>query len=864
MSSDYGDDDEDFLLNLGDDDLRMLEEVEEKCGVELSQVNSVVNHRTNVAATSTRGINPPPPKRAKVGAQVPAQDVHGSDDDTPDILVNADGTYSLDSPEPSLVSIRGHSLAFSGSSKSRAPEPAQQRSVSSTHAPMRNGGTFSARPLQRHDSSNSLHGLDTPPSTQGARPLVRAGSLSQAISRGLAKNGALLSQNSVRIEKDTVARPHDAHLQKELDDMRAQLMQAESERQRLRTSLEESKENSFAKAGEAENLRRTMRKQTEQHAEEITRLRQEMAEAENAKSEVERRMKLEMDQLRTAMTFKDDGRRTTLASFPKKEGVERSHAPSATSRKEKSFNNLTNSFSKSTSPVKQPRIRSKKPDESTFDFEGVMTSTQHPAKDKGKGKAKAEDNWLDENTSTPIQRLTFGTQNFWDQPRYATQAPFAIEPDIFGSNAPPQTPVKVAETAQYADVIEPVNYVDELRMVLLTHIVLFRPPEGQKTFSLQHLLAVSVGLDLQKRFNAACTSLFDAFSAPSSLGDGVVSSWGLFATKASLSLVQLAQIFEDAESLDALHILFNLLTAICTAVPNIAEYLLKAGAQEGDSLLASTILSALARTPGVLPIMLDLSYPPAWTTKATRALSVLASRPALVRGLLIFPESDPPTPHDPAKIPLVELLCRHISAYRKHDDKDHYRELYENVLTTLSQLAIADTQTLTTLVDSLTLIPSLVSFIYHVTSVIWTELELSENTTRSDSNCLFNALRLAIQLLHYLSFSSDPEPNVRERLCYAPRGTFNGLIHMFIVAFGRLSSADPPEYLDETRSATLREIRGMSEALLGIVVDGPEVEGIYDVFHDSEEDERGGFSQEKVPASVEDEEEALQMSIDGF
>ncbi|KAG8728718.1 hypothetical protein FRC12_021549 [Ceratobasidium sp. 428] len=87
---------------------------------------------------------------------------------------------------------------------------------------------------------------------------------------------------------------------------------------------------------------------------------------------------------------------------------------------------------------------------------------------------------------------------------------------------------------------------------------------------------------------------------------------------------------------------------------------------------------------------------------------------------------------------------------------------------------------------------------------------------------------------------------------------------MFIVAFGRLSSADPPEYLDETRSATLREIRGMSEALLGIVVDGPEVEGIYDVFHDSEEDERGGFSQEKVPASVEDEEEALQMSIDGF
>ncbi|KAG8689994.1 hypothetical protein FRC08_010716 [Ceratobasidium sp. 394] len=62
----------------------------------------------------------------------------------------------------------------------------------------------------------------------------------------------------------------------------------------------------------------------------------------------------------------------------------------------------------------------------------------------------------------------------------------------------------------------------------------------------------------------------------------------------------------------------------------------------------------------------------------------------------------------------------------------------------------------------------------------------------------------------------------------------------------------------------IREIRGMSEALLEIVVDGPEVEGIYDVFHDSEDDERGGPSQEKVDASVADEEEALQMSIDGF
>ncbi|KAG9125474.1 hypothetical protein FRC07_007469 [Ceratobasidium sp. 392] len=480
----------------------------------------------------------------------------------------------------------------------------------------------------------SLHGLDTPPSTQGGRPL-RAGSLSQAISRDLARNNAPPTQNPTRIENGGAARPPDAQIQKEIDALRAQLAQAESERQKLRASLEESKETNFAKAGEAENLRRTMRKQTEQHAEEVTRLRQEMAEAENAKLDTERRMKLEMDQLRTAMTFKQYERETSRKGFPNVNASLRKrqapgstqtqnstptvsrimediqHSPLSPKKKvskglmpppplpEKSFSNLTNSFAPSTSPVKQPRNGPKKPNETTLDYKDpfapVQTSTQHPPNNKGKGKAKLEDNWLDENTT----------------------------------------------------------------------------------------------------------------------------------------------------------------------VPAISGYLLKAGTREGDSLLASTIcsvilkctkdkldqsvlwhlgestltlLSALARTAGVLPVMLDSSYPPPWTVRVTRALGILASRPALVRGLLTFPEIDPATAHDLAKIPLVELLCRHLSVYRKNDTKEHHQELYDNVLIALSQLAIADTQSLTTLVDSLTLIPSLVSFIYHVTSAIWSELELSENSAQSDDS----------------------------------------------------------------------------------------------------------------------------------
>lgn len=80
---------------------------------------------------------------------------------------------------------------------------------------------------------------------------------------------------------------------------------------------------------------------------------------------------------------------------------------------------------------------------------------------------------------------------------------------------------------------------------------------------------------------------------------------------------------------------------------------------------------------------------------------------------------------------------------------------------------------------------------------------------------LVQTLRSAIQLLHYLAFGSDSAPNIRERLSYAPRGPFNGLVHLFIVAFGRLSFSDPPEYLDKACSNAIREVRGRWDSFPG-------------------------------------------------
>ncbi|KAJ1304477.1 hypothetical protein OPQ81_005623 [Rhizoctonia solani] len=914
MSSDYDYDDEDFLLDA--DDFRKLSEVEDKCGV--AAPTAQVTSAAPVSGVSKRGVNPPPQKRAKV-AQPPPESQ--SDDDTPDIFVNADGTYALDSPGPSVVSL--------------APSFVQPAAPS--RSSNQNGGAPAAHPLRRYDSSNSIKVIEVPPATQGLRPLIRAGSLSQAISRGLARNGISLtqqqSQSQIQVDSGFDA-PGAKNMQTEVAALRAQLAKAESERENLRASLQQNKEATFAKVGEAENLRRTMSKQTEQHAEETARLRQEMAEMEKAKAALELRMKQEMDHLRTEMTFKQHERDTSRRGFPnvnstikKRHVMGVSHTPGSSQglsstvehpssplsptkrpiRKtmgppappapppEKSFNNLTNSFVRSTSPIK-PRVRSRllTEDPSNNHEESSIWPGSNSFQDNGKGESNHY----------------FEEPEYWrSHPIPATQAPFAIEPDVFGASTLPKTPMKNRDEAiPSVEVTEPVDLAEELRMLLLAHVVLFNSRETCKTFSLQAALTASIPDDLRQRFDAACTSLFNAFSGSvASLTGGSTensNTWDYSATKASLALAQTAQVFQEAGLLESLHILINLLASIAAIIPTFAGYLLEAGTKDQESLilevLCNTIVkffkkppesggawylaegmlglcealasqaegdsvmrfSILSRRAEILSILLDLSQPSAWSVRVTRLLAILGSKPLLARSLLGFPETNPPAAKDLARVPLIESLCRHLTAFRKHNISEHYRELYENILTALAQLAIADKQSLTTLVDSPSLLLSLVSFIYHVTSAIWSEVALAENATGNHETCLVQNLRSAVQLLHYLVFSSDPTPNVRERLLYATRDPFNGAIHFFIISFGRLAFGDPPEYLGTHCSNAIREIRGLSEALLETVVDGPEVDGIYEVFRDSDEDDGMPSSGEKVEASVVDEEEALRMAID--
>ena len=65
-------------------------------------------------------------------------------------------------------------------------------------------------------------------------------------------------------------------------------------------------------------------------------------------------------------------------------------------------------------------------------------------------------------------------------------------------------------------------------------------------------------------------------------------------------------------------------------------------------------------------------------------------------------------------------------------------------------------------------------------------------------------------LLHHLVIGEDATLDLRERLLrVASAKTYQGLIHRFILTFGRLSYANPPYWLDETDRQRLMGVAGL-------------------------------------------------------
>ncbi|KAJ8696747.1 hypothetical protein PTI98_006590 [Pleurotus ostreatus] len=212
-----------------------------------------------------------------------------------------------------------------------------------------------------------------------------------------------------------------------------------------------------------------------------------------------------------------------------------------------------------------------------------------------------------------------------------------------------------------------------------------------------------------------------------------------------------------------------------------------------------TRMSVIASDSDMIPILLDRSQPDDVLSQTIRFLALLATHDALRRVLLTVP------PDAPANtIPLVERTSTYLVDQREGPEADYSRTLlicfFGTLATTIDCASI--------LAASPVLVPALISYVANLVSPIWEDdKKYLDNPSLAD--CVIRTLGDTLCLLHHLVFSTQPPLDLLLKLQQAPPRYFNGANHVFIVAFGRLSYADPPSWMNKTTVIALERVIGM-------------------------------------------------------
>ncbi|KAF8893964.1 hypothetical protein BD779DRAFT_1669476 [Infundibulicybe gibba] len=279
--------------------------------------------------------------------------------------------------------------------------------------------------------------------------------------------------------------------------------------------------------------------------------------------------------------------------------------------------------------------------------------------------------------------------------------------------------------------------------------------------------------------------------------------------------------------------ILSLLESLCYAIP--------------DDLVGR--FTSITSKREFLTIILHNKQPTWFLTHSVRLLVLLASCGRLFKIFLGIPDpefsnQDHP-PVDPSKNPYIEGLCSFLINTTRHD----IEMLQGHILNFFAVLSSSGPEAHSSLVGSSTLIPSLILFLTKWTTPLWEDSESPVSTTQVMAS--IQIIKQALLLLHYLVFKAEPVYNLRHKLQHVGIPAFNGLIQTFIVTFGRLSYADPPNWMEPDGKAELVLLSETSRDLLDLVADGPEGDGIWAAYQD-EEDEQ--VDEEEMEARLLDDD----------
>ncbi|KAG5731973.1 hypothetical protein E4T56_gene18246 [Termitomyces sp. T112] len=438
------------------------------------------------------------------------------------------------------------------------------------------------------------------------------------------------------------------------------------------------------------------------------------------------------------------------------------------------------------------------------------------------------------------------------------------------------------EGMEMTHVMGPSDWKVELNRIVLMHIL-----PSAHTLTIQLLLGVQAMSILDggplDAYITACSRCVQTIASTIQIEQ----DWRYVVESLSHSLLSIIPLLRTTQSLLPLAALLNLLAVLIYSLPDFASSVLsepcdagisdsrilvylseiilehremeKQDSREAVATEAVTLLEALAYTVSpelverlayishnrqVLMNLFRANQPPWLLARSARLLVILASHHKLCRFLLSMPDPEHAVEEktaDPQKIPLIERLCLYlIDAGRKDPD---YKEVKTSILTFFALLSNSRPDVHAHLLMSTTVIPSLVFFLAQLTTAFWEDDEELVSASPEDVSVAIQTLNQALFLLHHFVFTSVSFINLRQKLHAPYHRIFNGLIHMFIVTFGRLSYGEAPEWIHRQGRIDLVSSTDMARDILDHVVDGPEADRTWQAYQI--EGERSGDTDEE-------------------
>ncbi|KAF8622744.1 hypothetical protein AX15_006834 [Amanita polypyramis BW_CC] len=218
--------------------------------------------------------------------------------------------------------------------------------------------------------------------------------------------------------------------------------------------------------------------------------------------------------------------------------------------------------------------------------------------------------------------------------------------------------------------------------------------------------------------------------------------------------------------------------------------------------------------------------------RTCQLLVLLGSHPPLSRELVHVSgvsSKDRDELVEPGRLFLVDRLCTFL--YEENHKFNELHTIREHILTLFATLSLSDPDSLTALTNNDVLIPSLVCLLSNLTNLLWEEDERLM-TAPQPVAALIHMTNQVVTLIHHLVVSMESSFNLKPRVHHNSHQALTGLNHIFIVSFGRLSYADPPDWIDKPGRRELESLTDIARELLDIVVDGPESDYIWSLYQE--------------------------------